>query len=171
MKTQSIVRGSVVAVVMLVSSTAIGRASEDRQHDASGGNGRVIVGSWAETTSIPGGPPFAGLLTVGGDGTLVSSYQGAVITAPPLPASYTPVHGQWVHERGRTFTTTSLGLVSDFNGNLLFVLKLKQRITLNKLGDRYHSIVRAEFSDPAGNLAFALDGTSEGQRIKVEPLH
>jgi hypothetical protein len=173
MKSQSIVRGSAIAFLVLVSLTTVGRASQESQVDASLRNAeaiQAIVGSWAETTSVGGGPVFSGLVTFGGGGVLVSSYQGSVITGAPLPASYTPSHGQWVHEGGRTYSTTSLQLVSDLAGNLLFVNTLRQRITLNKSKDRYRSVVSAEFHDPAGNLVFAFEGTTEGRRIPVEPL-
>src|SRR5688572_30389842 len=82
-------------------------------------------------------------------GALVSSYQGSVITGGPLPSSYTASHGQWVHDGGRRYSTTSNQLVSDLAGNLLFVNKLRQQITLSRSNDTYRSVVKAEFYDPS----------------------
>ena len=130
----------------------------------------ALVGSWSETTTLLGGPSFEGLITFDAAGGMVSSYQGSVTTNGPAPASFTAAHGRWVLERGRTFSTTSLQLMSGFDGQLVFVNKLRQRITLNRAGDAYKSVVRAEFYDPLGTLLLVFEGTTEGRRIGIERL-
>jgi hypothetical protein len=67
-------------------------------------------------------------------------------------------------------SATAVGLVSSFDGRLLFVITINQRITLNQSRDAYKSVMRAEFRDPSGNPVFALEGTTEARRIDVEPL-
>jgi hypothetical protein len=160
---------SVIVFLVCVSLTAVAEARQGREGEPFRG-GEGIVGSWLETTTVTGGPIFNGLVTFNADGTLVSSYQGNVNTGGPLPTSFTASHGQWVHDGGRTYSTTSVQLVSDFFGNLLFVNTLRQRITISKSRDRYRSVVRAEFQDPAGHLLFASEGSTEGLRVHVKPL-
>jgi hypothetical protein len=169
MRNRFTVRSSIVAFLLLVSVTAVGGAT-DSQGDDSLRSGEPILGSWVETTTIPGGPSFSGLVTFDGAGTLVSSYQGNVNTAGPLATAFTAGHGRWVREGARSYSTTAIQLVSDLAGNLLFVNKLRQRITLNRSKDRYRSEVRAEFHDPAGTLLFVSEGTTEGMRVPIEPL-
>ena len=170
MRNQSIVRRSVIAVLVLMLFTAAGRAGAGQLEDTSR-SVDAIVGSWVEMTTVTGGPPpFAGLLTFGADGTLVTSYQGSVTTSGPFQASFTPGQGEWIREGGRTYSTTAVQVVSGLDGSLWFTNTLRQRITLSRAKDTYRSVVRAEFRDPAGNLVFAMEGTTEGRRIHVDPL-
>ena len=166
----------IVAAAMVLTTTIVGSASQERAAEESERSGPAITGSWLETFTPAGGSqftPFMALDTYGEDGVWIGSAQGAVVTGPfPVPSSYTPAHGQWTHRGGRTFSTTSVSLGSDlFDGHLLVFFKVRQTVTLNRRGDAYRSIVRFEISDPAGNLLFALDGTSEARRISVEPLN
>ena len=170
MDIRSVVRGFVFAGAVIMSVAPAGAAGDRQQAELSQGGKAALAGSWIETTSIPGGSPFAGLQTFGADGSLVSSFQGSVILAGPSAGTYSSGHGRWVHERGRTFSSTSLQLVSGFDGILLFVNTIKQRITLNESRDAYASVVRAEFTDASGNLLFVLEGTTTARRIDVEPL-
>lgn len=167
MNLRSMMRISVLVVVAITSATTIGMASDEPRALPSVPGAR-IVGSWYETTTIPGGPPpFAGLLTFNRGGTLLASYQGSVNTA----GVYTAAHGQWAHEGGRTYVTTTLQIVSDQSGNLLFFNTLRQRIVLSRSGDSYTSTVRAEFSDPVtGAVFFVGEGTTEARRISAEPV-
>jgi hypothetical protein len=130
----------------------------------------LLAGAWSETTTVAGGPTFQGVLTFEPRGGLIASYQGNVTTSGPAPIAFTAAHGQWVHEGGRTFSTTALQLVSGFDGQLVFVNKLRQRITVNRAGTRFTSVVRAEFYDPIGTLLFVSEGTTEGRRIGVDAL-
>jgi hypothetical protein len=170
MEGRSAVRGFVLAGVMLMTVVPAGRASEREPPEQSEAGMAAIAGSWIETTSFPGGVPFSGLVTFGADGSLVSGYQGSVILAGPSAGTYGSGHGCWVRERGGTFSTISLQLVSGFDGTLLFVNTIKQRITVNKSRDAYESVVRAEFTDPSGNLLLVLEGMTEGRKINVQPL-
>jgi hypothetical protein len=167
MNRRSLVRVTAVAL-LLVSRAAPALAGDERQLEA-GPGAILITGSWMETTSIPGGPSFAGLVTFTTAGTLLASYQGSVNAGPPSSV-FTAAHGQWLHEEGRTYSTTALQVVSDFNGALRFFNKLTQRITVSRSGQTYRSVVRAQFYDPAGNLLFTSEGTTEGRRVTVEPL-
>ena len=173
MSANSIVRISIFTALMALTTTITGTASQDRPGEVSGWSRPAITGSWLETISPAGGPSFKALATYGADGGLVGSIQGSVITGPfPFPASYTATHGQWTYQGRRTFSTTAMQLVSDLNdGHLLFVTKMRQTVTLNRSGDAYRAVFRVEFTDPAGNLLFVFEGTTEGHRIKVEPLN
>ena len=135
---------------------------------------KAIVGSWLETVTVAGGPTFKSLSTYTEDGGVVFSDQGSVLTEPPFPRVFSAGHGVWVHQGGRTFSTTTIQLISDIKGDgvgdLLAILKLRHTITLNGPGDAYSGVFKAEFNDPAGNLITTFEGTIEGQRIKDEPL-
>jgi hypothetical protein len=170
MNLRSFVRGVAPAAVVLASLVSAAQAGEQRHSDVQTSGKPSLTGSWTETTTIPGGPPFAGLLTFGADGTLVTSYQGTVILAGPSAGTYSSGHGSWVHERGRTFSTTTVQVASGFDGTLLYVITIRQRVRLDQSRDGYHSAVRAEFSDAAGNLLFALEGTTVGRRIAIDRL-
>ncbi len=135
---------------------------------------KAIVGSWLETVTFSGEgapPPLKSLSTFTADGGLVVADQGNVTTEPPERAAvFSAGHGAWVHLRGRTFAWTVLELISDFNGNLSGILKVRGQYTVNKSGNSYSGQFKAEITDTAGNLIFSGEGTNEGQRIQVEPL-
>ena len=157
----------VVTALMALTTTMSGTAGQDRASEQLDRKTPTITESWLETFALAGGSPFKAVETFGADGVWISSAQGAVTTAAPLPASFTPAHGQWTHQGGRTFSTTAVSIGSDVtDGHLLFLLKVRQTVTLNRSGNAYRSV----FSDPAGNLLFAVEGTSEAGRISVEPL-
>lgn len=166
MTLRSMYRMIPLALLTILVATPPVTASDD-PHDLSSVGTVPIVGSWLETTTIPGGPPpFAGLLTFGRGGTLQASYQGMV-----RPTTvFTPAHGQWAREGRRTYVTTAMQVVSDQAGNLLFFTTLRQRIVLSHSGDSYTSTVRAEFSDPATGVVFFVgEGTTEARRINPAP--
>jgi hypothetical protein len=161
-----------LTAMMVLTTSIVGAASQDRTAEESERSRPTITGSWLVTITFTGGS-FKTLETYGEDGALVLNSQGSVITGPyPFPHSVTAVHGRWKHRGGRTFSTTGLQIGSDLNdGHLLFVLKVRQTVTVNRSGNAYHAVFTAEFSDPAGNLLFAFEGTSEARRIRVEPLN
>jgi hypothetical protein len=162
----------IVTALMALTTTVIGAADQDRGAEEPWRSGPTITGSWLETITPNGGSPFSALDTYGEDGVWISSAQGGVITGPPSPASFTPAQGQWTPRGGRTFSTTAVSLGSDLtDGHLLVVFKIRQTVTLNRSGNAYRSVFRYEILDPAGNLLFVLEGTSEAHRIGVEPLN
>ena len=128
----------------------------------------AIVGSWLETVNVSGGPTFKSLTTYTSDGAFISHDQGSVITDPAFPHVFSSGHGVWAHEGGRTFTTTFLQLISDLNGDLLYVNTVRQTATLSKSGDAYRAVWTAEFADPAGTPIVSFQGTSDGRRIKAK---
>ena len=172
MTAKRIVRNFVAAALMVLAATIGATATQDAPFGEQGRDRPDLTGSWQETVTLVGGAPFSALLTFGEAGTLLASYQGSVITGPfPFPASYSPGHGQWTRRRAGTFSTTVVQMVSDLtDGHLLFINKVRQTVTIGRSGNTYRSVTRAEFYDPAGNLVFAFDGTTQGRRIGVEPL-
>ena len=159
----------IVTGVIALSTTMVGTAS--RGAEPSERRAPAITGSWLETFAPAGGAPFKAVETFGADGVWISSAQGAVITSPPSPASFTPAPGQWTYQGGRTFSTTAVSIGSDVtDGRLLLLLRVRQTVTLNRSGNAYSSVFRTEGFDPAGNLLFVVEGTSEARRIGVEPL-
>jgi hypothetical protein len=167
MNRRSMMRLPALVLLALTSATTTALASDEPGAPPSP-PGAPIVGSWHETTTIPGGPPpFAGLLTFERGGTLLASYQGNVNAT----TAFTAAHGHWVHQGGRTYTTTARQLVSDLNGNLLFLNTLRQRIVLGRSGDAYSATVTAEFSDPVTGVVFFVGkGTTEARRIDADPV-
>jgi hypothetical protein len=127
----------------------------------------AVVGSWLETVSVNGGPTFKSLSTYGADGTWVSHDQGSVITEGPFPHIFSAGHGVWAYQGGRTYTHTSLQLISDLKGDLLFVNTLRQVITLSADASSYRTTWVAEFTDPSGNVVNRFEGTVTARRITV----
>jgi hypothetical protein len=162
-----------IVSAMVLMTTMVGTASQDRAAGEFERNWPAITGSWAETVTPTGGSPFRTLWTYGAGGDAVGSSQGNVTTGPfPFPVAYTPAHGQWIHLGGRTFSTTAASLGSDlYDGHLLVVFKIQQTVTLNRAGNAYRAAFKYEITDPAGNVLFVLEGTTEARRISVEPLN
>ena len=182
MSTKAVFHASLIAGLMIISPT-IGEARHDNAAkpqetqagqrgapDVSTRNRTALVGSWLETVSVSGGPTFKSLVTYTEDGAVVGSDQGSVITEPSFPHVFSANHGVWVHQDGRSFTATFLQLISDLNGNLLYLNKVRETVTLSKSRDAYRVVWKADFTDPAGNPVVSFEGTSEGRRIKAEPL-
>ena len=150
-----------------------GPAEESNQEMSLGAGARyrdALVGSWVETVVVTGGPTFKSLVTYARDGARISSDQGSVITEPPFPHQFSDGHGPWTHRSGRVFTSTFQQIVSDLNGGLLFVNTVRETITVSPSRNSYQSVWRAEFVDANGVVAAAFEGTSEAQRIPLEPL-
>jgi hypothetical protein len=175
MNTERRARMWILTATMVLTTSIVGAAGQDRTAEESERSRAAITGTWLETINLPGGQSFNVLETYGADGALVASAQGSVITGPfPFPNSVTATHGQWKHRDGRTFDTTGLQIGSDLNdGHLLFVLKFRQTVTLNRSGNAYQAVGKAEYFDPDGNLLFGgpFEVTSEARRIRVEPLN
>jgi len=138
--------------------------------DISTRNKRALVGSWLDTVTVTGGPTFRSLATYADDGVLTGDDQGSVVTAPPFPNVGSTHHGVWVHQDGRTFSTTFLSMISDLNGNLVYLNKVRETITMSKSGNAYHGVWKGELSNPAGTLVIPYEGTVASRRIQVEPL-
>jgi hypothetical protein len=183
MATKGIVRASIVAGSMIVAAAVAAPTfarNAQAPHEAREGSGdglldsakrsAAVVGSWLETVVVTGGPTFKSLATYTGDGALVTYDQGSVVTDPSFPHTFSAGHGVWVHRDVRTFTATSLQLISDLEGGLLFVNKIRQTVTVSKSRETYRAVWTAEFTDPAGNVVTSFEGTSEGRRIEDEPL-
>jgi hypothetical protein len=165
-------RAKLTALTALIMVAAIGGTAIQAREDEEWGRSRLgIVGSWTETQTPAGGRSFVTLNTYGGEGVLISSAQGGVITTGPFASSATPAQGQWIHRDGRTFSTTMVSFGSDLtDGHLLYVLRIRSTVTVDVSGDTYHAVGRTDIFDGAGNFLFAFDSTSEGHRINVEPL-
>jgi len=161
------------ALAALVVVAAIAATAPQVRADDESGRGRVaIVGSWAETQTVVGGPSFLTLNTYGVEGVLISSAQGGVVTTGPFASSATPAQGQWIYQGGRTFSTTTVSIGSDLaDSHLLYVLRIRATVTVDVSGNTYHAVGRTEVLDAAGNILFAFDSTNEGRRINVEPLN
>lgn len=132
---------------------------------------KAIVGTWIETVTFSGvgsPPPIKSLGTYTEDGSVVVADQGNDTSV--LPFVFSPGHGAWVHLHGRTFAWTVIELVTDFNGNLVAILKVRGEYTVNEPGDAYTGHFKAELFDPFGSLFHSSEGTNEGHRIQVEPL-
>jgi hypothetical protein len=163
----------ILTAMMVLTTSIVGAAGQDRTAEESERSRPTITGSWLETITLPGGQSFKTLGTYGEDGALVVNSQGSVITGPfPFPHSVTALHGQWKHRDGRTFSTTAVQIGSDLNdGHLLFVLKVRQTVTVNRSGNAYQAVFKAEYFDAGGNLFLAFEGTSAARRIRVEALN
>jgi len=173
MDTKKTARVWVLTALIALAGMTVGEANQDRATGEFDGAPAALIGSWVETVTPTGGNPFRALETYGRDGTLVGSTQGSVTTGPfPIPASYTPLQGQWIHRSGRIYSTTAVILGSDVtDGHLVIVFKIRQTITVDRSGDAFHAVFRSELFDPDGNFLSAFEGTSRGRRIDVEPLN
>ena len=131
---------------------------------------KVIVGSWVETVTFSGGvmPPLKSLVTFSADGTLTVADQGNVnLGAGQL---FSAGHGSWVAQGDRTFSWTTIELISDLNGNLIGTLKVRGTYTVDESGNSYTGVFQAEVKDTSDNVLFSAGGTNAGVRIQVEPL-
>jgi len=129
---------------------------------------KAIIGSWLETVTFPEPqPPIKSLSTFSADGSLIVGDQGAVTGE----TAFTPGHGAWVHEYGRTFSWTSVEIIySHADGSLIGYLKVSGRYTVDGTGNAYTGNFHADILDPDGNVLFSVEGTNAGTRIPVELL-
>ena len=129
---------------------------------------KAIIGSWLETVTFPEPmPAIKSLVTFGGDGSLLVGDQGAVTEE----TAFTPGHGSWIHEYGRTFSWTSVEIIySHADGSLIGYLKVSGRYTVDGTGSTYVGNFHADILDPDGNVLFSVEGTNAGTRIQVEIL-
>src|SRR5262245_40506683 len=109
----------------------------------------AIVGSWIETITPEGPgapPPFKSLGVYNEDGTSVFSDQGMVRSTTGLVL--TSAIGSWSYLKDRTFSFTHIELISDLDGNLTNVVKIRGEATLDSSGDRYTARVHLDVCDP-----------------------
>jgi hypothetical protein len=131
----------------------------------------AIIGSWVETVTPAGPgapPPFKALGVYHADGAWMFSDQGSVRMNGMPPIVLSPSYGVWSHLKDRTFAFTGREMICDLDGNLIGMFKFRGELTVDSSGNRYTSQARADVVDPAGNLLFSIQATSEGQRIQLE---
>jgi hypothetical protein len=155
----------VIAMVLFTMSLTIeGQSQEGRSIR------KALEGSWRVSANLgPNRPPafpatVEGLATYdAGGGYMFSDNQ---ITSP------TPAHGSWEFAGHGRFNARRLKFIMNPQGQLVSILHIRSRITLNFTNDEYTSEESVEVRQfPGGTLVAAYDGASSvGKRILVEPL-
>lgn len=128
---------------------------------------KVIVGSWIETVTFSGPgapPPLKSLVTFSADGTTTVADQGNVSLAGGTV--FSAGHGSWIAQGERTFSWTTVELVSDLEGNLIGTLKVRGTYTVDETGNAYSGFFKADLTIFGNTLTF--EGTNEGTRIQME---
>lgn len=146
--------------------------SQELQHARSDEDGRQgqpwgIVGTWLTTLASTGSK---GLITFSADGTVISSVQGEVSTAPNRPP-HTSLHGVWRYLGGRKFGYTVWDIWYDAStGQLVQFARLRAEATLSDDRDEASVRARVQFFDPQGVVLVDRTGTATFTRIPFEPL-
>jgi hypothetical protein len=124
-----------------------------------------LTGTWfiTITPGDPGAESFPGLYTFTSDGNVLFSSVG-----PPIPALGNPGHGTWVKTGSKTFAVTFKQFTFEENFQTNGSLIINSTITLNG-ADEFSSQDTGQILDVAGNEIFAIGGSGQGRRMKVEP--
>jgi hypothetical protein len=119
------------------------------------------VGAWLVTVKPAGAPPVQGFLIYAADGGL--------IWVPPGLRRSVGV-GTWVRTGERENSETFVVHDRDESFALTGRNKVQARVKLDETGNTFQAVYRSTLFDLSGNEVSATDGTSEGVRIRVEPL-
>jgi len=147
--------------------STLGLAIEGQSQDP-GPMKKALEGSWRVTVRPgPNRPPFVpetieALATYGASG-------GYVLTDSIEPASG---HGSWEFTGHGRFNATHERFIFDPQHQLIAILHVRSKITLNVNKDEYTTEELVEIREfPSGAVLFAYAGaTSVGRRIRVEPI-
>jgi hypothetical protein len=120
-----------------------------------------IEGSWSLITSWPDGRQTLGLATYNSNGTLVFSTSN-----PRLSAG----HGTWVSTGNREFTTTWVALRFDPAGAVIGTQRARGQLTLAESPDAFTTQGHIELLDREGNVVSSDTNTSQGRRVRAEPM-
>jgi hypothetical protein len=160
-------RRKYTALVMAVLLSTLGLAIEGQSQER-GPMKKALEGSWRVTARPgPNRPPFVPetievLATYGASG-------GYVVTDSLEPASG---HGSWEFTGHGRFNATHEKFLFDPQRQLIAILHVRSKITLNFDNDEYTSEELVEIRQfPSGAVLFAYAGaTALGRRISVEPI-
>ena len=170
------IRPLLIAVVLVTGLTRPASA-ETGSNDAWASGNRSFVGSWTVlATPGPGGPsPFAGLLVLNADGTLVESNAALHPSSanPALPFNASDGYGTWQRgRRGHQIAITFYKLLFDSAGTHVGHLRVTGYFTRNGQTTETFSgetVVEIIFgSDPFAGPSQKLPNTRvEGRRLGV----
>lgn len=155
------------ALVMAVLLSTLGLVIAGQSQEP-GPMKRALEGSWRVTgTPGPNRPPFVPA-TIEGLATNTAG-GGLVFTDNVEPTSG---HGSWEFVGHGRFNATMEKFIFDPQHQLVAILHVRSRITLNFNNDEYTSEELVEIRQfPSGAVLFAYTGaTSVGRRISVEPI-
>lgn len=139
----------------------------DKWLDAVERQKKAIVGSWLVNVETPGFPALKILLTFTEDGCVIGTAQGDVAASRALSVA----QGSWVHQGGLTFASTFIQVSYEIQtGNLRGLVKFRLTHTLDSAWNEWSGPYKFDFINPAGTVLFSAGGTTQAQRIKVEPL-
>ncbi|MDQ3920088.1 MAG: hypothetical protein M3348_16605 [Acidobacteriota bacterium] len=111
--------------------------------------------------------PFIAVETFHPDGTFTETS-----LTDYLPPQGPPGQGVWERTGGREFALTIYGVSigSVINPQFQGTYKVRSKLTLSGKGDEFSGPFVIELYDPAGNLAFTLEGAAQGRRARLDPL-
>lgn len=125
-----------------------------------------LTGSWivTNTPSGEGERPFVSVATFTSDGGFVGAAQGSGACCPIL----TPGHGVWERTGANAFAVAFASIAYDADGNLVGRMAGRLTIQLDEAADRINGEFRGTMVDRDGNELFSIEGTLQGERVKVQ---
>jgi hypothetical protein len=168
---------------LILTAAAQNAGVESKPKDS--GKGPDITGTWLVNLDVGGGgaaaqqqtapqpagartqAPFIAVETFHADGSFIETS-----LTDYLPPQGPPGQGVWERTGAREFALTIYGVTVGEVSNPQFqgTYKVRSKLTLNRAGDEFSGPFTIEIYDPAGSLAFTLEGTAQGRRARVDPL-
>jgi hypothetical protein len=123
--------------------------------------GQGLEGSWMLATTFADGRQTRGLATYDSNGSYVFSTSNFFLSNG---------HGAWVRTGDRQFATTWVALRFDQTGAVIGTQRVRGQLTLGDTADSFSTRGQVELLDREGNIVGSDSNTSQGTRIRVEPL-
>jgi hypothetical protein len=158
--------GLILALVILCVAAAQPESIRGQNDD----NAPSLVGTWQVTvTSGDGSAPFQSLVTYG----VLTGVDGSI-----PPSIVTPGHGAWVRTGAQKFRFTVREFIFDPDGSILgtpgrYTANITEDLKFERGGQDhkgewiYKGVWTGVILDPAGNVLFPINGTSQAERIVV----
>ena len=140
--------------------------------EAGSGQAAGLVGTWLISFADAPAPEL--IITFHADGTLVGS---ATPVHPPLGVEgpgvtavfHSAFHGVWAQRGDRQYQATIVQLEYDQDGELLLIVTVDTRITLDPSGDRFTTRDTIEVRTPDGAVVFSEEDEAgvRGTRVRL----
>jgi hypothetical protein len=149
-----------VLAVVLLGGLAIGRAvlGTAAQEDTTPAEAE-LVGSWAVTVQIDGGPAFVNFATVAPGGVLTNTAPGSATG-----------HGAWERAGDGSYAVIFVHPTYGADGAFQGQATVRATVVVDPGGDAFAGPFVNEVTNAAGNVMASFSGTVSARRIAVEPL-
>lgn len=128
-----------------------------------------FVGSWRLKVVEANGSTSQALVTLGADGTMVTS-EHPVVTPPVAggPVFASSGHGAWRLTGPGTAVSTFVGLGCVGNGDFFGTVTIRTAVTLDDGAETFGGEFAATIADPSGQTMAVIPGTIQATRIHAE---